>query len=207
MKTKPNSSLVARYLRRRAARGAAMVEGALVVLTCIVFWGTIRVVHASASAKLELKAVTRNNAFSLAAKNCQGGDKAAANANAFVETSTTDNGQAVTVEPAVDTGTGGQVADQTSNGADNQTNAVAGGGGASSYMASSIADARPLRNPVKVSDIWKPDANANTMFAVSVQAKSFVACNEESRGGDLGGFIQYVAQNVQTLQDALSQYQ
>jgi hypothetical protein len=200
---KQTSTAVARFRRRLSSRGAAMVEASIVVFTCLVFWGTIRVVHSANAGKLELMQVTRNNAFSLAAKNCEGGDKASTVANAQVDTSTVDNGAAVAVDSAVNPGVGGDVAnsvDQT--GAPSSPGAVAGPG-KSSFIASSIAEPRSLRNTFKKSDVWPP---TDEVFSATVGAKSFVACNEKPQGGSPIDFINYVVQNIETFQDALELY-
>lgn len=58
--------------RRARERGAAMVEGAVVLPMLTVFFGVMMFVHNVAMTKLEIRSETRNAAFSSAAHACIG---------------------------------------------------------------------------------------------------------------------------------------
>lgn len=59
-----------RRTRRAGKRGAAMVEGAVVLPMLAVFFGVMMFVHDVAMTKLEIRSDTRNAAFSSAAHSC-----------------------------------------------------------------------------------------------------------------------------------------
>lgn len=70
-------TLIDNYRRRRARRGAAMVEASFVVGVLVVFWGLMQWTRQSYSDKLDQMGTTRSNSSYYAAHDCEKGDATA----------------------------------------------------------------------------------------------------------------------------------
>lgn len=163
--------------RRSRARGAAMVEGVVVVVVMFVFFGMNIWAYKAYGGKIDQANSTRRDALYHASHNCSeqfGGDN-----DSYTDPSLRTGGSTGASGETVGVGGDPQVSQALSQ--------TQGSGGAPATRSGGITTADKQGSIAGSAAVWDPTIKKNA-WTTPLHTKSFVWCNQERHDGFLGTF-------------------
>jgi hypothetical protein len=159
------------------ARGAAMVEGIVVVVVMFVFFGMNMWAYKAYGGKIDQASSTRRDALYHASHNCS--EQFSGDTDSYTDPSLKTGGSTGASGETVDVGGDPRVAQAAGQ--------SQGAGQAPSTRSGGITTADKSGSVDGKAAVWDPNIHTNT-FSTGLHTKSFVWCNQERHDGFLGTF-------------------